>query len=273
MKFLHRFRLYLLPLLVVLLVAPFFISDVAESRRRLILIDRASELKMGEEAYKEMLSKATLSRDSRMIAIVRGVGKKIARVANEPKFNWEFNLIEEEKPNAFCLPGGKVGVNTGILPIADTEAGLAAVMGHEVAHAIARHGAERMSQSLLINFIGAVVLNRSPKYKQNRSLFNAAYGFGSAVIVTLPFSRKHELEADDMGLIYMAKAGYDPREAKKFWIKFAKYGKNRGNSDLLSFLSTHPPDSERIARIEKLLPEALKAYEKSAKFGAGAPLL
>ncbi|VAX17839.1 Zn-dependent protease with chaperone function PA4632 [hydrothermal vent metagenome] len=273
MKLFYRLRIYTLPFLAIAISSFFFISDVAQSRGKLILIDRATELKMGEEAYKEILSKAVLSTDSRLTGAIRSVGGKIARVASEPKFNWEFNLIEEVKPNAFCLPGGKVGVNTGILPIAKTEAGLAAVMGHEVAHAIARHGAERMSHSLLINFIGNVFMNRSPKYKRNRKLYSAAYGFGAAVIVTLPFSRKHELEADDMGLIYMAKAGYDPREAKKFWIRFAKYGKNNRESDVLSFLSTHPPDSERIARIEKLLPKALEVYEKSAKIGAGTPLL
>ncbi|VAX21517.1 Zn-dependent protease with chaperone function PA4632 [hydrothermal vent metagenome] len=243
------------------------------NRSQLVLIDSGTELAMGSNAYKEILSRSKISKDQRLTAILRRVGMRIARVANMPGFKWEFNLIETEAPNAYCLPGGKVGVNTGILPIAQNEAGLATIIGHEVAHAIARHGAERMSQGLLIAIAGELLAQGVTKQESNREIFRAAYGLGTAVAVTLPFSRSHELEADHLGLLYMARAGYDPNEAKRFWRRFAEYAIKKGKSNKLEFLSTHPADEKRISQIGNLLQRARAEYAKSEKIGLGESLM
>lgn len=275
MNFFRRFRLWIgLILCLIFLASALSCETVPETNRsQLILIDVGAEMKMGASAYKEILSKSTISTDERLVSILKRVGAKIASVANRPNFQWEFNLIESDVPNAYCLPGGKVGVNTGILPIAKNEAGLATVIGHEVAHAIARHGAERMSHSLLLAVAGEILAQGVTRDNRDRQAFRAAYGLGSAVAFTLPFSRKHELEADHMGLIFMARAGYDPREAKRFWQRFADYGKKKGKSGKIAFLSTHPADDKRISLIDNLLPAVMKEYENSMKIGLGADLL
>ncbi len=242
-------------------------------RQQLILLDPGTELRLGSDAYKEILSKSKLSRDTRLTAILQRVGWSIARVTRRTDYKWEFNLIETEVPNAFCLPGGKVGVNTGLLPIAVNEAGLAAVIGHEVGHAIARHGAERMSHSLLIALGGELLAQGLGKNERQRQGIRAAYGIGSAVAFTLPFSRSHELEADYLGLVYMARAGYDPREAKRFWMRFAEYGRKKGGNRQIEFLSTHPADEKRIAQIERFLPLAMGEYERSRKLGVGERIM
>ncbi len=242
-------------------------------RQQLILLDPGTELRLGSDAYKEILSKSKLSKDTRLTAIVRKVGWSIARVTGRTDYKWEFNLIENDVPNAFCLPGGKVAVNTGILPITENEAGLAAVVGHEVGHAIARHGAERMSHSLLIALGGELLAQGLGKDERQRQGIRAAYGIGSAVAFTLPFSRSHELEADYLGLLYMARAGYDPREAKRFWRRFAEYGSKKGKNRQIEFLSTHPADEKRIAQIERFLPLAMGEYERSRKLGVGGKIM
>jgi len=174
-------------------------------------------------------------------------------------YRWEFNLIDSKDANAWAMPGGKVVVYTGILPITKNETGLAVVMGHEIAHAVAQHGAERMSQGLLQQLGGvalSVALQNEPSTTQN--LFMTAYGVGTTVGVMLPFSRTHESEADHLGLVFMAMAGYDPNAALDFWTRMA--AQSGGNPP--EFLSTHPSDETRIADLKKELPEAMSYYKK-----------
>jgi len=179
-----------------------------------------------------------------------GMAKRIAG------YNWEFNTVNSNDVNAWCMPGGKVVVYTGILPITKDDAGLAVVMGHEIAHAIAEHGNERMSQTLAIQAAGiGLELYMQQKPEQTRNLFLTAFGVGSELGI-LAYSRQHELEADKLGLIFMAMAGYDPQRSLTFWQEMAK----SGNAKVPEFLSTHPSDEHRIAEITKFLPEAQKYY-------------
>jgi predicted Zn-dependent protease len=172
-------------------------------------------------------------------------------------FSWEFNMVNNSVPNAWCMPGGKVVVYSGILPYTDTEAGMACVLGHEIAHAVARHGNERLSQQLLVAF-GAISLEIAMKEQpqKTKELFNLAYGAGST-LGTLAYSRSHESEADELGMIFMAMAGYNPAEAITFWERMAKAGSTQGPE----FLSTHPSNSTRITKLKKFLPEAMKHYK------------
>jgi predicted Zn-dependent protease len=174
-------------------------------------------------------------------------------------YQWEFNLVKNDStPNAWCMPGGKVVVYSGILPYTKDKNGLAVVLSHEIAHAVARHGNERMSQQLLTQF-GSVALSEALKQKpaETQGIFNSAYGLGSQLGVLLPFSREHELEADKLGLIFMAMAGYDPQSAVSFWERMSSMGGNKPPE----FMSTHPSDSRRISRIKEALPEAMKYYK------------
>jgi len=243
------------------------------NRSQIVLIDPQAEFRLGVDAYKDALSKAKLSKDMRMVGILRRVGWNIANVTHQPDYRWEFNLLETQQPNAFCLPGGKVAVNTGILPIARNEAGLAVVLGHEIAHAIARHGAERLSHNMLIALGGELLAQGMGRNRRQRELIRVAYGYGSAIAFTLPFSRSHELEADHLGLLYMARAGYDPREAKLFWKRFADYARSNSKGSTPEFLSTHPTDQNRIVQIDRFLPTAMGEYEKSSRIGIGENLM
>ena len=175
-------------------------------------------------------------------------------------YKWEFNLVEDEQVNAWCMPGGKVVVYTGILPVTKDETGLAVVMGHEIAHAIAEHGNERMSQQLLQQ-AGAVGLMVATKEEsaETQALWLSVYGVGTTIGFLFPYSRTHESEADHLGLIFMAMAGYDPHEAPEFWKRMAA-GKQGGS--LPEFLSTHPSDQTRINDITSWIPEAMKYYKK-----------
>ncbi len=229
-------------------------------RSQLILIPESQEIALGLTAYQQVLSESKLSTDPEKTALVRRVGERIAAVANQPDYKWEFNLIEDDKQvNAFALPGGKVAVYTGILPLTQTEAGLAAVLSHEVSHATARHGGERMTTGLLAQ-LGMVALDVGLAMKgqdpNTIKALNAAYGAGAQVGVLLPFSRKQESEADKIGLIYMAKAGYDPKEALHFWERMSKVDKKAPPE----FLATHPSDETRVKQIKKWLPDAEKEY-------------
>ncbi len=230
-------------------------------RSQLILIPESEEVVMGLSAYQKILSTAKLSGDFAKVALVRRVGLRIAAVANQPGYQWEFNLIEDDKMvNAFALPGGKVAVYTGILPVTQNEAGLAAVMSHEVSHVIARHGGERMTSERLAQ-AGANALNFglaiNKKDPATVKAFNTAYGLGAQVGVLLPFSRHQESEADHIGLILMARAGYPPREAAAFWTRMSALDKKKGPD----FMATHPSDATRIQQIQAWLPEAEKAYQ------------
>lgn len=238
-------------------------------RTQLMLIPPATEMKLGAQAYEEVLAKETLSTDQRMKGILDRVGRRIAAQANQPDFDWEFKLIESEKVNAFALPGGKIAVYTGILPIMQNEAGMAAVLGHEVAHAIARHGGERMSQSLgvaLVLEIASRGLGGADKDQREKIL--AALGAGATVGVMLPFSRKHELEADLIGMRYAAAAGYDPNEAVKLWQRMQAASKGKPPE----ILSTHPAESRRIAQMKEHMPQAMQLYNKAPnQLGLGEP--
>jgi predicted Zn-dependent protease len=233
-------------------------------RRQLVLVSPGEEAKLGLTSYQQALSQAKLSSDAAATAMVRRVGERLAKAADKPDYRWEFNLIDDPKTvNAWCLPGGKVAVYSGILPVTRDEIGLAVVLGHEISHALARHGSERMSQGLVAQLGGAALaVAMSDRPSETQALAAQAYGAGAQVGVLLPFSRKQESEADHIGLILMAKAGYDPANAVPFWERMAALSKG-GEGGLQKYLSTHPPDAQRIADIKKELPEA-EGYYRNA---------
>jgi predicted Zn-dependent protease len=227
-------------------------------RSQLQMISEKQERSMGLASFQEILGKEKLSHDAAQNERLQRIGARIAAATGRDDYQWEFKLIDDDDAlNAFCLPGGKVAVYTGLLPVAQDDAGLAAVIGHEVAHAIARHGGERLSQEILVAGVAAatVVATRD---SNKRDLYAGLLGAGAAVGFLLPYSRLHESEADRMGLIYMAKAGYDPRAAVGLWQRMAAAGK--GKSKPPELLSTHPADATRIKGIERWLPEALSHY-------------
>jgi len=229
-------------------------------RRQLVLLSPAEEMQMGLSAFTEMKRTVPISKDERTAALVKRVGERIARVANLPNAQWEFVLFESPEANAFCLPGGKVGVYTGLLPITKDEAGLATVIGHEVAHATARHGAERVSEAMLLQtggqILGTATSSADPGWQ---AVISTAYGAGTKLGRELPHSRKQESESDHIGLLYMARAGYDPEAAVAFWQRFAKYNRQSGGGTPL-FLRTHPLDEQRVEQIKAWLPEAKAQY-------------
>ncbi|MEM7828145.1 MAG: M48 family metallopeptidase [Candidatus Aenigmatarchaeota archaeon] len=231
-------------------------------RQSLVLVGEQEELQLGLQAYRKILSESKLSSDPVLVEKVRTVGRRIASASHRPDLPWEFNVIEnDDVVNAFCLPGGKVGVYTGIFKYAATDDELATVMSHEIAHAIARHGAERMTQMLIVQ-LGGIALNVAMREKgrETLQLANIAYGVGAGVVFLLPYSRLHEEEADHIGLIYMARAGYNPEAAISFWKKMAKEKEQKKGIRPPEFLSTHPSDERRVKNLEKLLPEAMKIY-------------
>jgi predicted Zn-dependent protease len=240
----------------IFLLGILFLSSCREAplteRKQLILIPESSEMKLGEDAFKKIIKESNLSKNQALIDTARKVGKSIAKTANRPEYKWEFIVIEDDSTaNAFCLPGGKIGIYTGILPYTRDEKGLATVIGHEVGHAIARHGAERITTSLLSQ-LGQIALNLIVDVEDPMVLeaLNKAYGLATGIGVILPFSRKQELEADRIGVSLMNEAGYNPLEALEFW-KRMKHG--RQGKEPIVYLSTHPVDDKRIAEIEKIL--------------------
>jgi predicted Zn-dependent protease len=250
-----------LPALLVLALVLAACSKVPfTGRNRLMLVGEATELEMGIQSYEEILAESKLSDDRVEVERIRTIGARIADVTGKEDYDWEFNLIEADSvANAFCLPGGKVAVYTGITELASTDAELATVLAHEIAHAIARHGAERMTQMLVVE-LGGIALDEALDTQSEKTLQLAriAYGVGTTLAYILPYSRTHESEADYLGLIYMAKAGYDPRASLDFWLRMQeKYG----GQEPPEFLSTHPNSDTRIADLRKWMPEALKYYE------------
>ena len=234
------------------------------NRRHLVLVPQGEELALGEQQYRKALAEAKPSTDAGAIEQVRRVGERLAAAADRPDYKWEFNVIEDPKTiNAWCLPGGKVAVYTGILPVAQDDSGLAVVLGHEIAHALARHGGERISQGLIAQLGGAALgAAMANKPQETQQLATAAYGLGATVGVLLPFSREQESEADRIGLILMAKAGYDPSAAVGFWERMQKAA-GGAEDPLQKYLGTHPPTSERIRDIQKHLPEAQGYFHHS----------
>ena len=231
-------------------------------RRELMLITPQEEAQLGLNTFNQIKNETPVSTDPAHTDLVQRVGRRISAVVDLPYAQWEFVMFREDQTaNAFCLPAGKVGIYTGILPITQSEAGLATVMGHEVAHAAARHGGERMSHALLVE-LGGITLSAALQNKpqQTQDLALTAYGVGATLGHSLPHSRQQELEADRMGLVFMARAGYDPREAISFWQRFKQWSDRRGGQ-VPEFLSTHPLDTHRIRELEKRLPEALAIYQ------------
>ena len=246
-------------LVLVLLFAWGCATAPITGRSQLLLVSEEQEVALGIKAYKEIVSKAKISQDPQINDMVNRIGWRIAGVAERPDYQWEFKVIEDDKTaNAFALPGGKVAVYTGLLPYTPTEDGLAFVLAHEVGHAIARHGGERMSQQLLVQ-LGQEGLNMAVGSQSKVAIqaINEAYGVGAAVGVLLPFSRAQESEADHIGLILMAKARYDPRQAPTFFELMQEQKKGGAPP---TFLSTHPSDEERIAHLRELIPQAMRYY-------------
>ncbi len=237
-------------------------------RKQLNLIPESEMISMSLTQYGDFLKEHKLSDNKAEVAMVQRVGKNIAAAVEEyfrekgmsnrlKDYQWEFNLVESPEVNAWCMPGGKVVVYTGLLPVAQNDAGLAVVLGHEIAHAIARHGNERMSQQLMAQ-LGGMALSEAlhKKPEETQQLWMMAYGVGAQYGVLLPYSRLQESEADHLGLIFMAMAGYDPHVALQFWERMAAMG----GAKPPEILSTHPSDQTRIENIKKLIPEVMKKY-------------
>lgn len=231
-------------------------------RQQFNIMSSGQEAQLGLTSFDQLKKETPISKDPAANALVQKVGRRIAAVAGKdmPGAQWEFVVFESKEANAFCLPGGKVGVYTGILPITKDESGLATVIGHEVAHAVARHGGERMSEAMVLqtggSLLGATLSNSDPRMQ---AAAMAAYGVTSQVGVALPHSRAQESEADHIGLIYMAEAGYDPQLAVAFWQRFADFAKQPGDNTP-TFLRTHPTDATRIKQLQVWMPEALAKY-------------
>jgi predicted Zn-dependent protease len=241
------------------------VSIPGSNRKAFTLLPRSQELAMGDEAFRQVLAKNKLSKDARLNAMLKRVGLRIAQVSGVSDFKWDFALIESKELNAFCLPGGKVAFYTGILPSLDNEAGMAIVMGHEVAHAVARHGAERVSQGMIAQFGLAVIDVGILQDSRYRETAMALLGVGVGVGM-LPFSRGHESQADQMGLQFAAKAGYNPTEGVRFWQRFSKA---TGSSKPPEWLSTHPSDSKRIENMQNYQQDVAPLYKASPQYGTG----
>ena len=232
-------------------------------RSQFILTSAGEETRLGLQGWTQTLQKEKPGTNAAHKAAVERVGKAVAAAANQPDYKWEFKLFESTQANAFCLPGGKVGVYEGLFKYVANDAELAAVMGHEVGHAIARHGGERMTEGMMVN-VGAagLAIALGSKDAQTRDRWLMAYTGISTVGYVLPFSRKHEYAADEIGLVLMAKAGYDPHAAVAFWQKFAA---GTGGSGTPEFLSTHPVGANRIQQLQTLMPKATVQYEMAPK--------
>jgi len=260
---------------VVLGILPLFIATCSTvpvtGRQQFNIIPNSTMLSMSFQQYDEFLQANARSTNKSQSNMVNRVGGKIQRAVEDyftrsnmshelRGYEWEFNLVKSSEVNAWCMPGGKVVIYEGILPITKNESGLAVVMGHEIAHAVAEHGNERMSQSLVAQ-LGGLALDKAleEKPEKTRQLWMAAFGVGTQVGVLLPYSRLHESEADRLGLIFMAMAGYNPNEAVAFWRRMADHKEGGAPPE---FLSTHPSDESRIRAIQNSLPEAMQYYNE-----------
>lgn len=245
-------------------------SVLITGRRQLNFVPDAEILSMSSQSYKQFIDSVPLSTNKTNTALVKKVGKNISAAVEEylrnnglsseiSNLSWEFNLVKDTSKNAFCMPGGKVVVFEGILPITKNEDGLAVVMGHEIAHAIAKHSNERLSQQMVAQFGAQLTdLLLSNKSEITRAGINTLYGIGVQYGVMLPYSRKQEYEADRLGLIFLAMAGYNPQESVAFWQRMAA----SSSGSYIEFLSTHPSDENRIKKLQESLPEAMKYYKK-----------
>lgn len=236
-------------------------ANAIGARASILAMTESEEQQLGAEAYREILASASPTSHREYQQLVERVGRRIAAASGKQDYDWEFTVLAGSTQNAFCLPGGKVAVYEGLLPLCENEAGLAVVMSHEVAHALARHGGERMRNQALADAVGEVIDSTAADAEARKKLMiQGVYGAATQVGVLLPFSRAHESEADSIGLILMARAGYDPAEAPLFWRRFRDA--NSGSS-MPEIFSTHPADERRAADLENLLPQA-EAYYKVA---------
>ena len=232
-------------------------------RHQLMLVSAAQETALGAQAYRQTLQKEPVTHDPRLTEPVLRIAKRLEAVTEHPEFHWEANVIKDDKTaNAFALPGGKIAVYTGIFPIAQTEAGLAIIVGHELGHVIARHGAERISQGLLAE-LGGTALAVAVQSRPEANMIMAAYGLGAQVGVLLPYSRLQESEADRIGLVLAAKAGYDPHVAIGVWEHMAKLPGRRPPA----FLSTHPAPESRLDDIKQFIPRAMADFRPQGDAG------
>jgi len=240
-------------------------------RKQLSIIPSSQLMALSFQQYDQFLNENKVEKNSAQALRIKRIGGKIQKAVEQyfaeknmsdhlNGYAWEFNLVNNDQVNAWAMPGGKVVFYTGILPICKDDAGIATVMGHEIAHAIAEHGGERMSQGLLVQLGGMglqAALENEPELTQQLAM--AAFGLGAQVGIMLPFSRLHESEADHLGLIFMAMAGYNPNESVSFWERMAA---QKGGNAPPEFLSTHPSDETRIKDLKKLIPEAMQYYKK-----------
>ncbi len=240
-------------------------------RKQLNIIPASQMLSMSYQQYGDFLKTNKLSTNQQQSMMVKTVGTKIQHAVEQfmaqkgladrlSGYKWEFNLVESNEVNAWCMPGGKVVVYTGIMPIVQNDTGLAVVLGHEIAHAVAEHGSERMSQGLIAE-AGGMALDAAlqSKPEQTKALWMTVYGVGAQYGALLPYSRTHESEADHLGLIFMAMAGYDPHAAIAFWGRMAQASAGKAPPE---FMSTHPSDQTRMDDLKKELPEAMTYYKK-----------
>ncbi len=243
-------------------------TEPITGRSQWILTSPDAEMRMGLQAWQDILQQEQPSPNQTYREAVQRVGNNLKKVIEQPGFEWEFKTFKSENANAFCLPGGKVAVYDGLFEFLANDAELAAVVGHEIAHAVARHGGERMTQ-VMMQGLGATALALSIRDKPDSEKLKwmAAYTGVTTVGVLLPYSRTHEYAADELGMIYMARAGYDPEAALSFWDKFQQLGKMPG---ILEFLSTHPVGEKRIERLREILPRAKLEYQSApVKHGLG----
>jgi predicted Zn-dependent protease len=249
-------------------------SNKITGRKQLNIISNAQMISLAESQYAEVLKKSKVVTNTKASATVVTIGKRIVEVVNKyyaaqgmqsllKDYKWEYTLIDSKEANAWCLPGGKIAVHTGLLPITENDDALAVVMGHEIAHALAEHGKERVNQQI-INSGGAITLQvlTANQSQANQNLFLQAFGFASEYGVILPFSRKQELEADKLGLKFAAMAGFNPRSAVPLWQRMGSMSKGNKPPE---FASTHPAEETRIDELNKQMPEAISLYEAALK--------
>lgn len=262
-------RTFLVTVLAGALCAAGCFTNPVTGRKSLVLLSPEQEVQLGAQSFADVEKSERVSTDRAANERVQRVGQRIAQAVGSdmPSASWQFTVFDSPSVNAFALPGGKVGVYTGLLNLAATDDELATVIGHEIGHVIARHGAERVSQASIISGVGqfsSAALQSYTNNPQMLQLFQIAYGGGTALGVTLPHSRKQESEADRMGVVYAAKAGYDPRASLEFWQKMMAQsaGKPAG---LAAWFSSHPSDQTRIADLQAMMPEMVAIYEANRR--------
>lgn len=263
----RRGRIRWLPIILFALYGLYYYASNQEvvpitGRSQLVDMNREQEMALGLQSYRQILSRERIVRSGEVVDVVQEVGRRIAQAAAEydPGFEWEFNVIDSPQVNAFALPGGKVAVYTGLMPVAENVDGLAVVMGHEISHAIARHGAERMAHQKLVQ-LGTLAAGMalSDMDTGTQQMVMGALGVGAQYGVLLPFSREHESEADKMGLILVARACFDVTEAPRLWERMGRASRGAPTE----FMSTHPSHETRIRQFEQWMPEALEIKRES----------